>query len=182
MNKKVCGAKLRGKNAHCQKSPMANGRCRLHGGKTPSGPDSANFRHGRYAAAFKNQLAAKFDRASADAQPLDLLPELATQRAVLEQYLEIVNAKKKLTAGALANVNALTTDVVSPRKLSRAIAVPAATKRVGLPKAKLWPSTLEDENTFIAHLPLGVSDGARVQGDTSGKLGRVQGISWINLG
>jgi hypothetical protein len=92
---------------------MANGRCRLHGGKTPSGPDSANFRHGRYASAFKNQLAAKFDRASADTAPLDLLPELATQRAVLEQYLEIINAKTKLTAGALANVNALTTDVVN---------------------------------------------------------------------
>ena len=25
---------------------MANGRCKLHGGKTPSGPASVHFRHG----------------------------------------------------------------------------------------------------------------------------------------
>jgi hypothetical protein len=27
---------------------MANGRCKLHGGKTPGGVNSKNFKHGKY--------------------------------------------------------------------------------------------------------------------------------------
>lgn len=42
----LCGAKLRGKNAHCQKHGMLNGRCRLHGGLSPKGKDHWNYRHG----------------------------------------------------------------------------------------------------------------------------------------
>ena len=112
MEKKVCGAKLRGKNAHCQKAPMANGRCRLHGGKTPSGPDSANFKHGRYATAFRGKLAERFQEASADTKPLDLLPELAIQRGVLAGYMEEISGKKKLSASAALALNDLVNDVV----------------------------------------------------------------------
>jgi hypothetical protein len=42
----LCGAKLRGRDAHCQKHGMLNGRCRLHGGLSPKGQDHWNFRHG----------------------------------------------------------------------------------------------------------------------------------------
>jgi hypothetical protein len=42
----LCGAKLRGRDAHCQKHGMFNGRCRLHGGLSPKGQDHWNFRHG----------------------------------------------------------------------------------------------------------------------------------------
>lgn len=42
-----CGAKLRGKNTHCQKHGMLNGRCRLHGGLSPKGTDHWNYNHGR---------------------------------------------------------------------------------------------------------------------------------------
>lgn len=110
--KKVCGAKLRNKDKTCQKSPMANGRCRLHGGATPSGPDNANFKHGRYANAFKGKLAEKFDKASADDKPLDLLPELAVQRSLLADYIESVSGKKVITAGAIGNLSSLVNDVV----------------------------------------------------------------------
>lgn len=110
--KKVCGAKLRGKDAHCQKAPMANGKCRLHGGATPSGPDSANYIHGRYADAFRGKLAEKFERASADRNPLDLMPELAVQRALLHQYVEFESGKRKMSASAVQNISSLTGDVV----------------------------------------------------------------------
>ena len=40
----LCGAKLRGKDAHCQKYGMFNGRCRLHGGLSPKGSDHWNFK------------------------------------------------------------------------------------------------------------------------------------------
>ena len=39
----LCGAKLRYKSTFCQKHGMANGRCRLHGGLSPKGPDHWNF-------------------------------------------------------------------------------------------------------------------------------------------
>ena len=42
----LCGAKLRGRDAYCQKHGMLNGRCRLHGGLSPKGKDHWNFQHG----------------------------------------------------------------------------------------------------------------------------------------
>lgn len=111
--KKVCGAKLRGKDRTCQKSPMANKRrCRLHGGATPSGPESTHYKHGRYALVFRGKLAEKFAHASADEEPLDLLPELAVQRSLLAQYVEVVSGKRTVRAGDVKNVSALAEDVV----------------------------------------------------------------------
>jgi len=42
MDKTICGAKSRSNGgAPCKLSPLANGRCRFHGGKTP-------IKHGLY--------------------------------------------------------------------------------------------------------------------------------------
>ena len=41
----ACGAKTR-KGTPCLCPAMANGRCKLHGGKTPSGPASVHFKTG----------------------------------------------------------------------------------------------------------------------------------------
>ena len=41
----ACGAKTR-RGTPCLCPAMANGRCKLHGGKVPSGPASVHFRHG----------------------------------------------------------------------------------------------------------------------------------------
>lgn len=110
--KKLCGAKLRNKDRTCQKSPMANGRCRLHGGLTPSGPDSANYKHGRYADVFKGQMVAKFNIAATDTTPLDILPELAVQRSLLSQYIEYSTGKRKMTAKDVERLSALAQDVI----------------------------------------------------------------------
>ena len=40
----LCGARLRGRDAYCQKYGMLNGRCRLHGGLSPKGSDHWNYR------------------------------------------------------------------------------------------------------------------------------------------
>lgn len=110
--KEFCGAKLRGKDRTCRKSPMANGRCRLHGGLTPSGPESANYVHGRYAESFKGVLAEKFKEAEGDGKPLDLLPELYVQRALLSQYIETVTKKKTPGIVDLKRISMLVEDVV----------------------------------------------------------------------
>ena len=43
----LCGAKLRGRDAYCQKHGMFNGRCRNHGGASLSGQSHPNWKHGR---------------------------------------------------------------------------------------------------------------------------------------
>lgn len=110
--RKVCGAKLRGKNKTCQMSPMANGRCRLHGGATPSGPDSANYKHGRYADAFKGQMLAHFEQMQRDENPLDMVPDLLVQRAMTQTYLTAVTARSKPKLNELMNASALAQDAV----------------------------------------------------------------------
>src|SRR5438094_730039 len=42
---KACGAKTR-KGTPCPNPAMANGKCRMHGGLTPSGPAAPTFKHG----------------------------------------------------------------------------------------------------------------------------------------
>ncbi|WP_084558936.1 MULTISPECIES: HGGxSTG domain-containing protein [unclassified Mesorhizobium] len=46
-----CGARTRSANP-CKSPAMPNGRCRLHGGKSPGAPkgNSNAFKHGRYSA------------------------------------------------------------------------------------------------------------------------------------
>ena len=83
---RICGAKTKS-GRPCLGKAMRNGRCRLHGGATPRGPDSPHFKHGRYAYAFKGELLERFKRAAIDNRPLDLLPELAVQRALFETYI-----------------------------------------------------------------------------------------------
>ena len=48
-SKRVCGAKTRSGNP-CQARPMPNGRCRMHGGKSPGAPTGNQnaFKHGKY--------------------------------------------------------------------------------------------------------------------------------------
>lgn len=111
-DKKVCGAKLRNKDAYCQKPPMENGRCRLHGGKTPMGPDLPQYKHGRYAFAFKGKLGEHFKNMEADTNPLDLLPELAAQRALLSSFIETTSAKGEAKKADLETISMLANDVV----------------------------------------------------------------------
>lgn len=91
---------------------MENGRCSLHGGKTPSGPDHHAFKHGRYATVFKGQMAKHFASMEADDNPLDLLPELATQRALLSSYIENVSQKQTVKKADLETISMLSGDVV----------------------------------------------------------------------
>lgn len=109
---KVCGAKLRGKNAHCQKPPMANGRCRLHGGKTPSGPDSPHFKHGQFAYAFRSRMAERFTQIQQGGNPLDMVPELNVQRTMLDEYIAQATGRRKVRLTDLMNAADMAKEVV----------------------------------------------------------------------
>ena len=47
-----CGARTRGGGGPCQSPAMPNGRCRMHGGKSPGAPKGNRnaWKHGHYSA------------------------------------------------------------------------------------------------------------------------------------
>lgn len=55
-----CGAKTRN-GTPCQKPAMTNGRCRLHGGLTPAGPASPNYKTGKYSKYLPEALRARYE-------------------------------------------------------------------------------------------------------------------------
>lgn len=67
---RICGAQNR-KGLPCARAPMKNGRCNLHGGKSPGGkPGNQNaFKHGLYSKEMKEMRRA-IREASRDALSL----------------------------------------------------------------------------------------------------------------
>lgn len=51
-----CNAKTR-EGGHCDNHPVGDSeRCRMHGGKTPSGPDHGRYEHGAFSELFRSDL------------------------------------------------------------------------------------------------------------------------------
>lgn len=98
--KKTCGSKLKkrpgefcGQPAGWGTDHVGEGRCKLHGGKTPRGADSPHFVHGArsiYLKNVKHDIAQKVD-AFLDADPFDLSEELALMRGLLEDFVSRVD-------------------------------------------------------------------------------------------
>lgn len=76
--REFCGAKTRN-GGTCKRSPMANGRCYMHGGPTPGGLASPNLTNGRYSKYLKGlpQLRKDYQAALADPAIVALDGELA---------------------------------------------------------------------------------------------------------
>lgn len=74
---------------------VGTGRCRTHGGGTPSGAKSPHFKNGEWAYAFRSRIFTKYEAALGNEKPLDLLPELALQRAMLAEYIDVVEEKSE---------------------------------------------------------------------------------------
>ena len=88
MSTRVCGAKRAGKDGSCQ-SPfvMSNGRCRIHGGATPVGVMSANYKTGKYSKDAPTRLLAAYERARQDPQLLENREEIALIDARIQDLL-----------------------------------------------------------------------------------------------
>jgi hypothetical protein len=83
----ACGAKTRA-GTLCRRAPMPNGRCSKHGGKTPRGVASPNFKHGLYSKSMPERLAERFGAALADSELLELRREAALLTALAEDALQ----------------------------------------------------------------------------------------------
>jgi hypothetical protein len=62
------------------------GRCKLHGGQKEEG--DGRVRSGRYSAILPDRIGELIARHAADPSPLDVIPELAVARGLMQDYIE----------------------------------------------------------------------------------------------
>jgi hypothetical protein len=87
---KACGAKTRS-GGRCKKSgDGAGGRCKFHGGATPVGPASPNFRTGRHSKYLPSALLERYQTAIGDPGLISLRDEVALLDGRITQLLETV--------------------------------------------------------------------------------------------
>jgi hypothetical protein len=86
MSKQICGAKKRNGGV-CQQPAMDNGRCRLHGGKTPKGIASPNFKTGRHSKYLPTALLERYGEALEDGELLNMRAEIALLDTLLLENL-----------------------------------------------------------------------------------------------
>lgn len=72
-----CGARKKRSGEPCASFPMANGRCRVHGGATPSGVGLPQTTSGRYSKHLPTRLAARYEAARDDPDLLALRDDIA---------------------------------------------------------------------------------------------------------
>lgn len=86
---KYCNARTKGVAARsrCRRPAgwgtdhVGQGRCKLHGGATPS-------RHGRYSLIKRERIRDLIEQHATDPAPLDIFPELAALRALFQDFIE----------------------------------------------------------------------------------------------
>lgn len=88
MNNEKCGAKTKD-GTPCEKWPInGTNRCRLHGGNTPRGLRSPNWKHGRYSRYLPDGILSKYKKAQKDNQLLVLKDEIALTDSFIAETLE----------------------------------------------------------------------------------------------
>lgn len=98
--KPLCGAKTRN-GGKCRQPPLANGRCRLHGGKASFGKANGRYVDGRYSKYLPTKLQSRFAEAFADPALLELKPEIALIDGRMSELLETLNDKASVDFGEL---------------------------------------------------------------------------------
>lgn len=96
----ICGAKTRA-GTPCQRAPMANGRCNLHGGKSPRGIASPHFKHGRYSKSLPENLSARWEETQSDPDLLSLEDEIRLIDVLLKSNLDKLDTEESGTAWRL---------------------------------------------------------------------------------
>ena len=87
----ICGAKRRADGQPCQRAPMPNGRCYLHGGKTPGGIASASWKHGKYSNALPNRMRADYEASLRDQDLLSLRHGISALDALVLDVIRVLD-------------------------------------------------------------------------------------------
>ena len=116
----VCGAKTRQKNEAgqvqvCRQTQVSNnGRCRLHGGGSLSGPAHPAYRHGRYWRVLPLVLQPGYAEADQDRNKLSMEPELAVLDARIGQLMTQLESGE--SSDAWSEIRSLVNEVVEARR------------------------------------------------------------------
>lgn len=89
--RRICGAKTRS-GKPCQNRPMANGRCRMHGGSTPNGFGLPQTKTGRYSKYLPGRMLEHYADAINDPELLNLRQEIALAEARITDLLSRVDS------------------------------------------------------------------------------------------
>lgn len=118
MNERICGAKLRGKERHCRtKVVSSNGRCRLHGGATPKGMASPNYKHGRFSKYMPTHILDNYGTFLNDGGISTLRHEMALCDLIADEHLEAAFAVDRSAAitGAIGEIEAYLHGTIDPK-------------------------------------------------------------------
>lgn len=90
---KQCKAKSKRSGKQC-KNPAMIGKevCRMHGGKSPSGPDAGNYKHGAYSKVLPERLLATFAEALDDPEFLSNREEIALLKSRVMDLIKRVDS------------------------------------------------------------------------------------------
>lgn len=90
----ACKALSKRTGERCKNAPTPGRElCRFHGGKTPRGLNSPNYRHGRYSRAFNEANAARFAAIMDDPELLSTRDEIAALTLRLEALISRAEAE-----------------------------------------------------------------------------------------
>lgn len=78
----------------CSAWAMTNGRCRMHGGKTPVGTAASQFKTGRYSKYLPARLAGRYQESQADTKLLELREEVSLVDSRLADLLSRVDTNE----------------------------------------------------------------------------------------
>lgn len=88
--KDICGAKTR-KGTPCQKAPMKNGRCALHGGKSLKGAAHPNFQGKGFSDYLPERLVKIYDSVEADSEHNILSRNIRLREMFIREKLAIID-------------------------------------------------------------------------------------------
>ena len=89
-----CGAQLRGQpGIFCKQNAMTNGKCRLHGGKTPApGIGHPNYTHGKYSNSLPARMVEDYELSRKDPQLIELSEEISLVEARAKDLVRRVDS------------------------------------------------------------------------------------------
>lgn len=143
----LCGAKKRGKDETCRGIAMANGRCRLHGGKQPQGIARPNFATGRYSKYLPSRLAGRYEEAIADPDLMALKDDIGLLDTRLVGVVESLDTGESADAWSSLfalwqqldqDMSVLLDEGETPETMERTVAAIGETVRNGLSKGYVW--------------------------------------------
>lgn len=88
--KNICGAKTRN-GTPCQKAPMSNGRCALHGGKSLKGEASPTYKHGRFSDYLPERLVKIYEAVQADEEANILNRNIRLRETFIRERMAMID-------------------------------------------------------------------------------------------